>query len=446
MKNIKLVIARYEEDINWSNNFLSNRIIYNKGSDNLQCPHLKLKNIGNEGNTYLEHIINNYDNLSDYTIFSQGSLFDNHVNINNVNEYDINYLINSSSILYNCNIKYIGLNSSKRRLQKWNGWNEFDNFEDPCHIYGKKELQKCLKNLYSKYNKNIILDSSNNFKIICNYCGFFLVHKNCILKHNKEFYINLNEDLKKDKLVGYALERLWGSIFCPQISSSLLPTIENFKNKYNIVIRENMTARFYLIHNGDPIRKQFMSEQLSMFGVDPEKVIWIVYPNKNEITDELHNEIANEPNKKTKGQSCVTYKHFLAIQDLFFNDSELGIIMEDNISFNGNIIHAINKYIHAMSYDWNILFDSDILADKYERFNPKPSHSGVILSNTFSPSKGANFVLINQNCYQKLNDNYLPYKMHSDHNYNRVIKEQKLKSYWAVPYNVHYRNLKSSWL
>jgi len=108
---------------------------------------------------------------------------------------------------------------------------------------------------------------------------------------------------------------------------------------------------------------------------------------------------------------------------------------------------ALERYIKDMDDDWDILFDSDILSDCYPRFNPNKDVNGksVIRSIPSSPSKGANFVLINSKCIKEIKESYLPYIMHSDHNYNRVINKNKLKSYWAVPYNVHYRKLKSTW-
>jgi hypothetical protein len=335
------------------------------------------------------------------------------------------------------------LNTSRRQKQRWDGWNSFLNFDDPCHMYdGKKTLQTCLRSLYEKHPNNIRIKNGN---MICNYCGFFLVHKDRILSHDINFYIELNNDLKKNKLVGYALERLWTPLFYPEVNPSSLPTLSNIKTSRTVEIDKGIDCRFYLIHNGDPQRRSFMNAQFSKHGIDTNKVVWIEYPNKSDVTDDLHNKVSLSPSTHTKGQTCVTYKQYIAIKDLYYNDSELGVIMEDNIEFHGNVIEAIKRYIANMDDNWNILFDSDILSDSYKRFNPPPSSTGVILSNGCGPSKGANFVLINRNCYQKLYDSYLPYKMHSDHNYNQVIKEQKLKSYWAVPYNVHYRNLKSSW-
>ena len=69
---LDIVIAKYKEDVSWSNQFKTSRvIIYDKsGEDN---GFVNLPNFGRESHTYLTHIINNYDNLPDYTCFLQGN-------------------------------------------------------------------------------------------------------------------------------------------------------------------------------------------------------------------------------------------------------------------------------------------------------------------------------------------------------------------------------------
>lgn len=64
-KTVHIVLAHCHEDLSYVNNFKYNyTIISRQGIPRYQCP-----NIGNEGSVYLEYIINNYNNLSDYTIF-----------------------------------------------------------------------------------------------------------------------------------------------------------------------------------------------------------------------------------------------------------------------------------------------------------------------------------------------------------------------------------------
>jgi len=80
---IQIVIARYSENLEWMKEspFKGHEyIVYNKGpnkdfhkSEDLKDV-IKLDNVGREGHTYLYHIIHNYDNLADVTVFLPGSV------------------------------------------------------------------------------------------------------------------------------------------------------------------------------------------------------------------------------------------------------------------------------------------------------------------------------------------------------------------------------------
>ena len=59
----KIIIARYNENINWLNSLVNNCIIYNKGEKLDIDNQIILKNVGRESHTYLNYIISNYENL-----------------------------------------------------------------------------------------------------------------------------------------------------------------------------------------------------------------------------------------------------------------------------------------------------------------------------------------------------------------------------------------------
>jgi hypothetical protein len=80
---IQIVISRYNENLEWMKEspFEGHEyIVYNKGpnkdfhkSEDLKEV-IQLDNVGREGHTYLYHIIHNYDNLADVTVFLPGSV------------------------------------------------------------------------------------------------------------------------------------------------------------------------------------------------------------------------------------------------------------------------------------------------------------------------------------------------------------------------------------
>lgn len=89
----KLIVSRYNENIDWLSKIEFDYIVYNKGEPNPN--YINLPNIGREADTYLNYIISNYDNLTDITIFSQGNPFDHCYNfierVNNTS--DLNNII-----------------------------------------------------------------------------------------------------------------------------------------------------------------------------------------------------------------------------------------------------------------------------------------------------------------------------------------------------------------
>jgi len=69
---VEIVLAHYDEDVQWSSPYKNIRTIYCKGPQKKRpdgC--VPLKNVGREGHTYLYHIVKNYENLSQWTVFTQ---------------------------------------------------------------------------------------------------------------------------------------------------------------------------------------------------------------------------------------------------------------------------------------------------------------------------------------------------------------------------------------
>lgn len=71
----EIVVAKYKEDIRWSECVHNNVTIYSKLVNDLQ-QFISLPNIGREYGTYLHHMITNYDHLADKTLFVQGAPFE----------------------------------------------------------------------------------------------------------------------------------------------------------------------------------------------------------------------------------------------------------------------------------------------------------------------------------------------------------------------------------
>ena len=85
MNKNQLVISRYGENLDWLMKWKDefDIIVYNKGEkiDNNNYTVVELPNYGRESQTYLHHIVENYDSLYDGTIFLQGDIKDIGINV-----------------------------------------------------------------------------------------------------------------------------------------------------------------------------------------------------------------------------------------------------------------------------------------------------------------------------------------------------------------------------
>jgi hypothetical protein len=188
---VDVVIARYNEDLSWVDNIREkypeyNIIVYNKGS---HIPNsIPLLNVGRESDTYLTHIINNYTNLANITIFLQGNPFD-HISLDGLYELLDSKTETIFSPRYGkCNIDYNthfytrDRNRSKYAIGQW--WNVVFNKPYPYELH-----------------------------VIWN--ALFTVNKTSILNNSLEFYKNALNTVNYviDAEEAQYFERTWGNIF-----------------------------------------------------------------------------------------------------------------------------------------------------------------------------------------------------------------------------------------
>lgn len=254
--SIELVIARYNEDISWLSKVKNMKItIYNKGVDDLNLNNIKLPNIGRESHTYLTHIINNYDNLADTTIFCQGDPFFHSPDFLKLIKktklfqpiQPLTYYYSPSLKMANNNEKSIiiekkfrnnGMPPTQVLNKSKNEW--IDGLKIYVEYYNKDGIVmypqyyrdyfiigfiKYLKSIF-EFN-NIVQFMRDRYKLFninldilipMSYAAIFSVSKDVIRSRKKEFYQNILNLLLEDKVkynvdTGLLLERLWLSIF-----------------------------------------------------------------------------------------------------------------------------------------------------------------------------------------------------------------------------------------
>lgn len=223
--NIQLVIARYNENLGWINDDPYSKyqnIIYNK-SDNSDFSKsektketVSLPNVGRCDHTYLYHIIRNYDNLANITVFLPGS-----VNMENKKGKSTRLLREIES-----NNQNVFLCSKYENVQKelydfqLGGWKASD--EKNSVLNPEMKLDNAKIRPFGKW----FSDKFGDLKIeYVSYYGIFSVNKKEILQHSKSYYEELIKDLEtsSNPEAGHFFERSWAAVFHPMSETKFIP-------------------------------------------------------------------------------------------------------------------------------------------------------------------------------------------------------------------------------
>jgi len=201
----KIVVARYNESIEWLNTEMSNCIVYNKGNKLGIENEILLENIGRESETYLHYIITNYDNLPDVVIFTQARISDHK------GSDDVKYLIDikNQALQYSMSLNFAIHNDVGNNIhfdKEWNlrqnGYFLKDNYKNNTPI-----------TFLEWFKTNISINYPNPIFFYCN--AIFAVKKENIIKRPIEYYkkliLEVNHHINSTE--GHFFERSWFYIF-----------------------------------------------------------------------------------------------------------------------------------------------------------------------------------------------------------------------------------------
>jgi hypothetical protein len=245
----EIVVARYNEDLSWLKKIPKTIkiTIYNKGNDDIDFPFIQLPNIGRESHTYLYHIIQNYDNLAEQTIFCQGdSIFHSPDFLNLIKNRKYfepiqplsafywpqgntppNYFSNPPLPLLD-KTQHLWIKNNRVHVEYMD--NEFRTVYP--FYYAEDYYVRLIENVKKLYNiDNILKFNVDRFRLknvdlnelfpVC-YAGLFAVSKDVIKQNSVDFYNNIMSILIYDvryldnnKILdhGLFLEKLWLLIF-----------------------------------------------------------------------------------------------------------------------------------------------------------------------------------------------------------------------------------------
>jgi 3,5-epimerase/4-reductase len=191
-KTIKIVIARYHEDISWVLPYKEHVIIYNKGHELNEPfpPQIFLPNVGRETHTYYHHIVENYNRLDDFTIFLQGHPFDH---AHNCIEKIDDYLHKFKTM--NLEFEYISQSILTTSLHG-------------CPYHHGLPMRDVYNNIFGPHK-------NPNSDIVFGAGALFIVSKQSILRRPKQFYENIVSLLDKihDPIETWVIERFHRIIF-----------------------------------------------------------------------------------------------------------------------------------------------------------------------------------------------------------------------------------------
>jgi hypothetical protein len=199
-KKFQIVVARYNENLDWLLPFKDISVIYNKGNNDITLNRfnsINLPNFGRESHTYLYHIITNYDSLADKTIFFQGKINDHR--ILSMEEY-----FNNDE--FTGKIDKLDINIFKRKITHENKWKV---------EYDTGNMRRSMHTPFEWLKDIISLDFNENENIKIVWGANFAVNKNIILKKPKSFYEDLIRllDFHVNPEEGHFFERSWYTIF-----------------------------------------------------------------------------------------------------------------------------------------------------------------------------------------------------------------------------------------
>ena len=226
-KNIELVVSRYNEDLKWTNVKPFSKypvVCYNKGTnDNYNVNYLKqdikLSNVGRESHTYLYHIINNYDNLAEITVFLPGS-----VNTNVYNKWKRANMLMNKLDSHNSSI-FIGAEHDNVRDELYDFKMDDYNSTNPSNNTLNPETKLQLSSIrpyglwYDKHFSGIDVT-------YISYSGIFALSREHILQNPKSYYENLIHELSmsSNPEAGHYFERSWVAIFYPTPNALFINT------------------------------------------------------------------------------------------------------------------------------------------------------------------------------------------------------------------------------
>jgi hypothetical protein len=272
---VNVVLARYDEDLSWlaEETILSQpgmrTLVYGK-SENAKAPsslpdHTKLvmlPNVGRESHSYLHHLVEHYDDLADWTVFSQagapsfgynghraggGHLVAGHsfaeyltpmpngthfvysaaVQIaQHDSPYDMNHILRADYVINNVNLAGAS-DECPTSAAGWTQWWDVGWLKSYVYAKAKAQQGESALDFYIKYIEPSH-PKSESVTLVFPQGGRFAISREVIRRRPKSDYEALLVLLSKDidPYAGYYMEWMWPALFVgAQVLSCQLPAV-----------------------------------------------------------------------------------------------------------------------------------------------------------------------------------------------------------------------------
>ena len=161
---------------------------------------LPLKNIGRESETYLSYIIDNYDNLTEYSLFIQDDI-NNHIVNNKLFIEKCEKIMEEKEMFFLFPVTWRpGVGPLIRRIR--NGRTKL-----PAGVGVNAPPTDAIFKFCEHNNVNLPKEYKTET------CAFFICHKDMIRSRSRDFYIKVRDWLLTDNRNGYVLEHCWKLVF-----------------------------------------------------------------------------------------------------------------------------------------------------------------------------------------------------------------------------------------
>jgi hypothetical protein len=221
--SVKIVVAKYNENVDWIKNIRHPVVVYDK-SDTPMIGSIPLKNVGREGETFLRHIVNNYDKLDDVTVFLQGNPFEH-----------LNYLVGWRTVLTHDEKQKV-INKINNDISSNSIFSSFYCVlhNVPNGTNGANAKEDCIKYFNEKREYFTVSMGAQ-----------YIVPKENILSTPLFVWKKMHEDIYYGILNGYSMEILWYFSFTGKVNY-LVGNHDQVKEKHvnNNLLQEHSSCIF----------------------------------------------------------------------------------------------------------------------------------------------------------------------------------------------------------